>query len=223
MRAPEAIFTGVEAVLFDLDGTLVDTNINFPAMKRAVLHHAQQAGASTANIEDFDILSIVDQAGRQLPCSGNLYVKDAWDLLEDIEMKHAWTARVKPHAPELLLDMASRGWRLGIVTRNCRRATDHLLTLLPDVFSATLAREDTPRVKPDPLHLTNALAQLDRPASSALMIGDHFMDIEAGKAAGLRSIALLYRNPAGHFDPVGPDCVFSDLAELHSALLDAHR
>ena len=56
----------VDAVLFDLDGTLVETNIDFPLMKREVLALAARHGLDTGGLVELDILGVVERAAELL-------------------------------------------------------------------------------------------------------------------------------------------------------------
>lgn len=204
-----------------MDGTLVETNIDFPAMKQAVLDQANEAGIGSPELAGLDILTIIDESARRLTRGSDAYRREGWSILEKIELRHAKGARAIPFAPETLLEMSRRGWKLGLVTRNCRRASERLLTLLPDVFSVTLTRDDVARAKPDPLHLKEALRRLDARAEASVMVGDHRMDVQAGKASEMRTLGLLFERADGYFDSAAPDAVFADLSELYHALLNS--
>ena len=115
------------------------------------------------------------------------------------------------------------GLRLGIVTRNCRAAAEHLLALLPPVFEVCLAREDVPRCKPDPLHIHAALDLMRVDPKLALVAGDHIMDVQAGKAAGAFAAGILCGLPHDYFDACEPDAVFRTLKELADALIGPDR
>jgi phosphoglycolate phosphatase len=71
------------------------------------------------------------------------------------------------------------------------------------------------RVKPDPEHLLAAAAALGVAPERALMVGDHVMDVRAGRAAGMGTVGLLGpERPSGFFDGEAPDLVVRDLREL---------
>jgi len=226
MNAMTPLLDPVDAVLFDLDGTLVETNIDFPLMKREMLALSARYGLDTAGLVGLDILAIVDAAAGMLRSAGRH--EDAHDLwiiamqrLEEIEMRHARETRSIPFARELVLRLKERGIRVGIVTRNCRRASETSLEMTgirPDVL---VCREDTQRHKPHPEPLRTALNALGARPEASVMVGDHLMDIQSGRAAGMRTIGFLRgTRPPDFFDGVRPDLVVRDLAEALRAIVD---
>ncbi len=215
----------VDAVLFDLDGTLVETNIDFPLMKREALALAARHGLDTSGLAGLDILGIVDAAVRTLVFRGRH--EDAEDLrittmrrLEEIEMRHARDTQEIPFARELVDKLKERGIRVGVVTRNCRPASRTSLAIAgiePDVL---VCREDSENQKPHPEPLRIALDTLGARAEASVMVGDHLMDIESGRAAGMRTIGFLRTSrPPDFFDGVRPDLVVHDLAEVLRAIV----
>ncbi len=71
------------------------------------------------------------------------------------------------------------------------------------------------RTKPHPEHLHEALSQLGAVPEQAMMVGDHWMDIQAGKAAGCAlTVGILGRRCADWFAPCPPDYLVRDLSEI---------
>ena len=214
------IFDGVRAVLFDMDGTLVDTNIDFALMKREALAIADRYGVPMDEVRDLDILSIIERTVARLreesrADEADLVERTANERLEEIEIGFCANALLVPHTLELLHRLRELKIGIGIVTRNSRRAV--LLSMeRTGVFSdVLLTRDDVPLTKPDPDHLLRALDLLHVPPEESLIIGDHWMDVQAGHAAGTRTIGFLRPDrPENFFDKVHPDLVIRDLGEL---------
>ncbi len=215
----------VEALLFDLDGTLVETNIDFPRMKREVLNLAQMAGLDNNELERLDILSIIDHGDNLLRKSGlaqqaKRFRAQAFAKLEEIEMRHAAEAREIPGAKELIRSLKARGIRVGIVTRNCREASELALKIVgiePDVL---VSRDDCPSHKPNPDPIFLALASLGAKPSTSAIVGDHLMDIQSGRSAGLKTVGFLREDrPSDFFDEVSPDLVVRSLSEVMRAVV----
>lgn len=232
-------FSGVAAVLFDLDGTLVETHIDFPGMKREMLDLAQRFGLDSRGLAEFDILGVVEEARRRLdeigsiPPLGGLGVSagerfraEAFRVLVEIEVEQCANPVAIDGARELLRDLRKSGIKLGVVTRNCRRVAVELLHFDRLPYDALVTRDEVPRTKPDPLHLFAALEALGvgrsveseqgptPNASNAVMVGDNWMDVAAGRAAGMRTIAVQGDRPASHFDGHVPDLLVHRLSEL---------
>lgn len=85
------IFTkAISAVLFDLDGTLIETHINFAAMTQAMRHMAQEVGIASHLLEGRDILGIVEAAQNELNQRGHdgeAFRRGAFAVLEEIEVE----------------------------------------------------------------------------------------------------------------------------------------
>lgn len=214
------LFDGVHAVLFDLDGTLVETNIDFACMKRDMIAIAVEHGLSASDVQRLDILAIVDAVHAEVAASRDVSAADLvrakmLGRLEEIEMPSCLAATPMPGALELLSALREAGIRVGIVTRNCRRGVDLSLARTGVSAEVLLTRDDIARTKPHPDHLLRALSALDSTPSEAIMVGDHWMDVAAGRAAGAKTVGLLHDDrPADYFDSMAPDYVVRRLAEL---------
>ncbi len=219
----------VDAVLFDLDGTLVDTNIDFPLMKRRMIELASEQGIASSALANLDILAIVDYGVDFLISLGSREQaarlrETAMMVLEDMEMRHARATQQIPFARELVATLSSNAIKTGIVTRNCRKASELSLKIVkvePDVL---ICREDAARHKPHPEPLRLALDRLGVCAEASIMIGDHIMDIMSGKAAGMKTIGILRgERPDDFFAQIKPDFVTRDLREVLCAIIRCDR
>lgn len=207
-------FTDVAAVLFDLDGTLVETRIDFDGMRWEVLRLAREAGVAAEPWVGLDVLGILDRVAAAAPDPAALRAA-AEEALTAIELEACPGAREMAGAGELLRSLDAAGIRVGIVTRNCRRAVEQVLARISLPHAVLLTRNEVTRVKPDPEHLWQAAGALGVPPARAVMVGDHRMDVRAGKAAGMGTVGLLTPgHPDDYFAPEAPDLVLRDLREL---------
>ncbi len=223
----ENLFTGLRAALFDLDGTLVETHIDFDLMKREVLRFSAARGIDTHGLGLLDILSIVEHGHGSLASSGHArdaasFRECAFALLEEIEVAHCAAPLEILGAAQLLRELDSRGIAVGIVTRNCRTVALRLVEFASLTHHALLTRDDVPRTKLDPSHLLAALSALGidfttpgaQHPTPCLMTGDHWMDVQAGRAAGMRTVGILRGKRPESFAPAMPDLLVGELAEL---------
>lgn len=206
----------VRAVLFDLDGTLVHTHIDFDRMKREILELVASTGLAPEPYREQDILGILRAAAPLLE-DATEFLAEAEAALVRIELAACSGATEAEGAAETLRWLQARGIRVGIVTRNSPQAAARVLRQIPLPYEVLLTRADTPRVKPDPLHLHLALERLGALPEYSVMVGDHRMDVQAGHAAGMRSVGVLTpERPAGYFDTLCPAAVIRALPELKS-------
>ena len=213
----------IKAVLFDLDGTLVETHIDFPAMTQAMRQLVASAGVPKQEIEGRDILGMVYAASTWLDANGrgdgDAFQSTAFAALEELEVQGCSHPDEIDGAASVLSELRRRNIGIGIVTRNCRRVSEILVDRFGLVHDVLLTRDDVPRVKPDPDHLHRALANLSVDAAESIMVGDHWMDIRAGIDAGCRStVGVLHQRTREFYAPCPPSHYASTLTDLLSWL-----
>lgn len=182
-----------KAIVFDFDGTLAELNIDFSAMRAALLHLLAEAKLATDEISHLPILELMEAAAARFDGEDARtgFLAAAQRTVTEMEMAAAQRGRLYDGVRGLLTDLGARSIRIGVVTRNCRAA---VYTLFPDIdryCQAVLTREDPPRVKPHPDHLRAALEVLGVSPAAAVMIGDHPMDIRIGRETGTDTIGVL--------------------------------
>ncbi len=208
----------LSAALFDLDGTLVHAHIDFGAMKGAILAIVAEAGVETAPLRDRDSLAIVREVRRRIgPSEEARFVAKCEAAMVACELAALSGAEAAYDAIAFLQWLRGRGTRVGIVTRNSRIAVGMLLDRIPLPYDVVLTRDDVPRTKPDPIHLQMALERLGARREEAIMVGDHHMDVVAGRAAGIRSMAIGHgRLDEGSFADCPPDAFLRSFADLRA-------
>ena len=206
----------IDAVLFDFDGTLVEINIDFTEMKKKVLSLGLEYGVSPEadlyvleTIENmFDVLSEKDALKAEM------FKKQAEAIIVDIELSAAEKSRKFPGADSTLREIKNRGIKIGIVTRNCRKAVLKSVELAGFTYDLLLTRDDVKKVKPDPSHLLDALSMLNIEPERAMMVGDQPIDIIAGKKAGMKTAAVLSVRTIKDFEELSPDLIIKDISDI---------
>jgi phosphoglycolate phosphatase len=215
----------VQAVLFDFDGTLVHLNIDFAQMRAGVeailplygLHVGASASRYTLELIEECVKTLTVRDGGEIAAA---FQRDAEAAIVAVEVDAADEASIHQGVPELLRWLREEGVRVGIVTRNCRAAVDRILERNTLPYDVLLTRDDVELVKPDPEHLLAALRALEVEPQHALMVGDHPMDVQAGRLAGTRTVAVLTGySPTERFVPESPDLILNEVGELGAHLV----
>jgi pyrophosphatase PpaX len=181
------------AILFDLDGTLIDTielllssaRHTFDGWhRRAPTQEEWIAGIGTPLVVQLRAYAESEDEVAALLTRYRAYQNEHHDRL----------TRHYDGAPDLLAELARRGHPLGVVTSKAsaiaRRSLAHVG--LEHFFQAIIGFDETARHKPDPEPVFLALERLGVPADRAVFVGDSPHDIHAGNAAGVVTIAALW-------------------------------
>jgi pyrophosphatase PpaX len=176
-------------VLFDLDGTVIDSG----AMILASMRHA----TSSVLARDFPDDQLLANVGSSvLHEQMRRFDPDRVDDLVRAYREHNEPLHTELQACSGMIDVLDRlrgeGRRLGIVTSK-RHATVRMafdVCPLERFFATVVAAEDTARHKPDPAPIRLALEQLDSQAEDAAYVGDAPFDVAAARAAGVFAMAV---------------------------------
>lgn len=188
-------FHQIQAILFDLDGTLVDTDDTTTA------HLAQRLHPILGDRAE----AITRWLLMQIETPGNLFITFLdWLHLDGLIMglSEALRRRRAAHTPhfqlipgveEMLLALPPH-YKLGLVTTRSRRHIEQFLASAPHLallFQVTVGRQDTRRLKPHPVPVRWAAEKLAVPLPNCLMIGDTTVDVKSARRAGAWSVGVL--------------------------------
>ena len=216
----------IDAVLFDLDGTLIDTA---PDMV-AVLNQMQQAyGIDPLPYEEARA-NVSNGAIGLLRLAFPAAVESDFEALhreylERYEGSVCIESRIFPDMPELLDALDARKCPWGVVTNKPQRMTDPLLAALglTSRLCCAVSGDTLPQRKPDPAPLLLGCQRAGTASQRTVYVGDAARDMEAGRAAGMLTIAAAYGYIVPGDDPAAwkPDAIASDTQELAKIILKA--
>lgn len=181
----------IRSVLFDLDGTLVDSLDDLTAAVNHVrLKFAQPplVSSTVCTMVGKGALNLVRQA---LPECNGAEVEQALQLFIDYNAKHiADKSRLYPGVVDLLETLRDRGVRLAIISNKNEALSRLILKSLgvDDYFECIAGGDTFPESKPSPLPLLRVIQLLGVEARECIMIGDSINDIQAGNLAGIATI-----------------------------------
>ena len=183
-------------VLFDLDGTLIDSA---PDLAGAGDEMRLARGLPALGVEHFRPMvgsgarGMVAQAFGVGPDDAS-FAELRDEFLRRYEQRMTRETRVFPHMLPLLdaLDAARRPW--GIVTNKASRFAEPVVRALGlrERVAALICGDTTPHSKPHPEPLLEAARRLGVPAAHCVYVGDDLRDVQAGRAAGMATVAVLW-------------------------------
>jgi pyrophosphatase PpaX len=206
------------AVLFDVDGTLLDST---DFIVGAVEHTLRSQGRTPPSRD-----RIASVLGPALADCYRVWCPDLDPVLlcrvhRAWQVDHVRDIHPYPGAADCLRALRSAGVRVAAVTARSKLSSlgslDH--TGLAGLIEFTVSAEDVTATKPDPEALHLALERLGVRASDAVMVGDTTADIRAGQAAGTATIGVLYGFHGARLASCDPDHLVRDIAEVTPIVL----
>lgn len=214
---------GVQAVIFDFDGTLAHLTIDFGLMRSKVLEIVRAHGLPDEDLEGMYALELVEEACRRAPDADGLGRRCA-EAIEAVELAAASEACLVDGVAKALHALREAGLRVGVITRNCRRAVLAVDPGLLDRVDALVAREDAHRVKPDPGHVRQCLEIMGATEARVAIVGDHPMDMATAGHAGALGVGVLTGNSsAADLEDAGADVVVADVPAAVAWILERGR
>jgi phosphoglycolate phosphatase len=215
----------LDAVVFDLDGTLVDTAADLQAHVNVVLGELNRPGLELQDVR----LMVGDGARtllrRGLEASGGMPPSIDLELLyrrflERYTADPARRSAVHDGALEVLRALAARNVRLGVCTNKAQAPTERLLAALglDRFFAAVVGGDAVPAKKPDAGHLRVVLERLGAAPARAVMVGDSGHDLLAARALGVPCVLVSFGYTPVPARALGADRVIDRFGELPGAL-----
>ncbi|MGB9717751.1 MAG: HAD family hydrolase [Thermoproteota archaeon] len=214
----------VKAVLFDLDGTLVDTFEAFHIMVNDVLRRfnkPERSFGENARLVGKTSRTIAEAIARETGLNTSLEELSTMMVREWIYTYMPRYGRLYPDALETLRELKRRGYLLGVVSNTSREELPSYLNSfkIGGFFNVTVSAGDAEKPKPAPEPVLKAVEKLGVKPEEAVMIGDRPEDVESGRAAGAYTVAVLRSiRPRAELEAAHPDYIIAELSEILSIL-----
>jgi pyrophosphatase PpaX len=204
-----------ETVLFDLDGTVVDSG----AIILASMRHATREVLGR-DYSDDELLQAV--GGPGLEAQMHALAPDHVERLVDVYRAHNEplheSLEACPGMADVLVRLRDEGRRLGVVTAKRRATVELAFARVPlgHLFDAVVGGDETERHKPDPEPLLLGAERLGADPAATAYVGDSPFDIRAAKAAGMCAVAVSWGriHDRSRLEAEAPDAIADRAEEL---------
>ncbi|BCG64329.1 MAG: N-acetyl-D-muramate 6-phosphate phosphatase [Methyloprofundus sp.] len=210
----------LSCVLFDLDGTLLNTAPDLTGALNKTLAHFGYATVSVKSITpyiSYGAAVMIDQALTQVVSKAEKAAMLEW-LLDYYESHIADATHLFAGMPELLNSLETQGIPWGVVTNKRERMTRPLMNTLglTERAASIICGDTTAHSKPHPEPMLTACREIQVNPEECLYIGDALHDITAGKAANMKTLAATYGyiKPDDQPQDWGADALISHPSEI---------
>jgi pyrophosphatase PpaX len=214
----------LEAVIFDLDGTLASFNLDYKTMRAEVRSYLQRKGvpASVLSTREsiFEMLKKAEIYFKNTSKSDVVFVeiqKEALAIAEKFELEAASCTSLLPGANETLKALKRMNLKVGLFTINSQKAANYILQRfqIAGFFDVVVPRNMVRYVKPNPEHFETALKMLGTLPESTLIVGDSGVDMQSAKE--LKTIAIGIPTGASTVEQLtnqGANYIITSIADL---------
>jgi HAD superfamily hydrolase (TIGR01549 family) len=195
----ELTVLAIEAVIFDLDGTLAHFNLDFKALRSEVRTYliSIRVPVSVLDVNEsiFEMLKkaeIFIKNSSKLPDAFDEVRTRALAIAEKYEMEAATTTSLLTGAVETLKELQKMNIKMGLCTTSSEKASNYILQRfkIDGFFKVVVSREKVKYVKPHTEQFELALKALGVHAKSALIVGDSVVDMQSAKEIKVIAVGL---------------------------------
>lgn len=207
------------AVLFDMDGTLIENAYPFVQAKSEILELLRGRGISVPEDLYGSIASLLVELGKLGP-AGDALKSEVFRILAKYDEESTRDVKPRRGVVSLLRRLKREGYKVGLISNSNAEVVWRVLkkTGLQGFFDVVVTRECVERMKPYPDMVVFACRKLGVKPSRAIVVGDSWVDVEAGLRAGAKTIYLNVRGT-----PIGlkPTYVADSLSKVFEVIRGA--
>jgi pyrophosphatase PpaX len=204
----------ITTLLFDLDGTLIESNTLILASYTATLEHF-----TGRKYEQEELLPFIGPPLKDVFM--NIDPARADDMIAAYRKHnlehHDEYVEAYPYVVETLQQLKQAGFKLGIVTTKIRETAERGITVcgLDGLFDVVIGYDDINQPKPHPEPVLKALEALGSTPEEAIMVGDNYHDIESGQNAGAKAAGVAWSIKGKQtLEAYKPEYMLEDMRDL---------
>jgi phosphoglycolate phosphatase-like HAD superfamily hydrolase len=219
----------IEGIVFDLDGTLIVSTIDFMQMRRQTFKRMKEAGVPEEILEENNtIVANLLVSSNYLIGLGSIEAsrsmcKDVGKIMSDIEMLKVGETGAVPGTIQTIEQLLEEGYSIAVLTRGSRKYTQAALEAagLAEHLPCKVCRDDHPaeEAKPNPIAMARAARMMGLASDRCILVGDHPMDLECARSAGSFFVGVLSgATDRSHWSEFGDVTVITDVSSLPALL-----
>jgi len=219
-----------KGIVFDLDGTLVNSEVDFLKMKRNMIAVLEEHGAPKDILTpQMTTVAILEHAEKYWEEQGKPETERAWlrdemtHLMDQGELEAVESLTMIPGTSEAIHKLKTMGYRLAILTRSHHEYAVRALekTGMTDDFELILGRGETPQPKPYAEAMIHAAKMMGLGLDEVFLVGDHHIDSTCAVNAKCHFIGVATGpRPDRAWEVNKPDVILPSVADLPDYLLE---
>jgi pyrophosphatase PpaX len=204
----------VNTILFDIDGTMLDT--------RQSIFEGMAAGLSAVGHKIPGEKALFKHVGKGIEhlifklTGTHEYTPKIIEEMRNFQYSNMHLVKPFPYVIEVINTLHKKGYKLGAVTNarehGSRKRLEHVRLL--EFFDVVVAIDNVTDPKPHPAPVLKALELLNSKPEEAIMVGDSHFDIESGNRAGTKTVRVTYGFHIDQMDNPKPDYFIDDIRKL---------
>lgn len=223
----------IKAVVFDLDGTLVEFNLDYRRLRAEIIEFLDRKGLPASLFSTEDRASdIMKKAERSMINNGEgeLEIEQvretAFSIMDKYEMEAARTTRTASGVIPTLKALKDMPLKTAVFTLSGTRSVQYILESfrLEQFFDVIVPRESAVEVKPSPEHLRTVLKELNVKPEETIVLGDSEIDMNCAHNLNAVAVGLANeRTPIDRLVSAGSDYIISSLTDLLILIRDINE
>jgi HAD superfamily hydrolase (TIGR01509 family) len=224
----------IKAAIFDLDGTLIDFNLNYKAIRGDIREYLLQVNIPSSLISTKDtVFEMLKKTEVFLRNSANAFSKSfseiriqVLSIADRYELEAARDTHLLPGVIDTLKTLKNMNFKVGLFTLSGDKSVNYILSRfkISSFFSVTVPRNRVNYVKPNPEHLGTALKVLDVTPQETIVVGDGIVDILTAKELKATAIGLTTgTSTVEQLTRQGADYIITSITDLISLIEEINK
>jgi phosphoglycolate phosphatase len=203
----------IDAVVFDLDNTLVDSKVDFVKMRARINEYLSERDPDMS----LDAPTTMELVARFVERNDEIEqdLRNLHMIMDETEIESSIHASHLVDIASVLGTLGRMGYKLGLLTRSCEKYSELVLGESMSLFDAISCRAPGRPAKPDPSALLEITASLGVEVEHLILVGDHWIDGQCAASAGAHFLAVTTgSSSAEDLSRYSPIAVLDDLSSL---------